>query len=218
MNVNTYMFGNFGRGYEQYPQDQTRDVMVTFSNMLKKDVQFFIHRKGDIMYYVILQSLPTSFFKRRSQRRYFGLGIIANGVAISNLPQLITAMKNAQENAPISGKLLTYDAKGKTIPASNYIYDEEEEILHILNELKRQVAVLEDSIIPLPKQSFATSVESTVHCTDEDDMKYILKQSMSNGYTIVDLLAAEHENERLEKVFQSLLNYKDSETTDTKEK
>ena len=76
MNHSVYIFGDFGSGYSQYPDDFAKSILSKDVDDIKANSQIALHREGNLIYY----SYYRKFLGGVSPRGFIGFSICFNGV------------------------------------------------------------------------------------------------------------------------------------------
>ena len=150
MNVEVYLFGDFGGGYTQYIEDDSRTLFRSIVNRAKANSQLVIHRDDTLMYYVYVRRLDNS---ESSNKRYLGICYALNNRFIRNVEGLFSIFEGAITTIASRGHLLEYTNKGNIVASIGKLYNAKSEFAHISaylkNELDSFLARNNDSLPPL---------------------------------------------------------------------
>lgn len=177
MNISVYLFGNFGNGFTQYPNDYSKTIFETFRHNAQATTQIAIRRDEDLMYYGYLRVLEDD--------KYVGLCTVVNGKLITDIDNLFTVYERVIEAMVRNGYLIHFNDKGEITAKIDKLYENKEEIDLITSILQESFNRLESSSRPLPAVTYSISSDSVASFSMQDDGDEIIKSSHSNGYTMV---------------------------------
>ena len=179
MNCTVYLFGEFGLGYTQYPQDGAEDIFRHIASRAEAQTQIAIHRDGNLMYYVYLRRLDEG------EGHYIGYGFRVEGLLFRDLSPLFDLFGSTFENIVIADRLLTLNMRGHVVANVGLLIEKRQEVERLINQLCNSVLALSSQFIPLPKTIF-DHLSTQVWVFGEDaDPNDIRKASQMSGYTIV---------------------------------
>ncbi len=107
MNTTTYIFGNLGTGYAQYPQDYTQNIFKNVNKKQSSPAQLVIHRSNNLMYYTYTRHLERN--------EYIGFCFLLNSVMISDLNGLFELFENTITHLSVSGEILKINNLGEIV-------------------------------------------------------------------------------------------------------
>lgn len=179
MNCTVYLFGEFGLGYTQYPQDGAEDIFRHIASHAEAQTQIAIHRDGNLMYYVYLRRLDEG------EGHFIGYGFRVEGLLFRDLSPLFDLYGSTFENIVIADRLLTLNSRGHVVANVGLLIEKRPEVERLINQLCTAVQSLSTQFIPLPKAIF-DHLSTQVWVFGEDaDPNDIRKASQMSGYTIV---------------------------------
>ena len=178
MNISTYVFGELGNGFIQYPDDFTYATFKHFCDNCKARTQLAIHRNDTLMYYAYLRQLDKG--------KTLGLCCVINGSYICDLTKLFTACERVVENMAREGCIVHYSDQGDITANVGHLYDCQEELVLVTRWLNMEFEKQDSNTRPLPPVSYSTSALSQKHFLFADDAQEITKSSYTNGFTYVD--------------------------------
>ena len=179
MNCTVYLFGEFGLGYTQYPQDGAEDIFRHIASHAEAQTQIAIHRDGNLMYYVYLRRLDEG------EGHFIGYGFRVEGLLFRDLSPLFDLFGSTFENIVIADRLLTLNSRGHVVANVGLLIEKRSEVERLINQLCNAVQALSTQFIPLPKVIF-DHLSTQVWVFGEDaDPNDIRKASQMSGYTIV---------------------------------
>ena len=148
MNCTVYLFGEFGLGYTQYPQDGAEDIFRHIASRAEAQTQIAIHRDGNLMYYVYLRRLDEG------EGHYIGYGFRVEGLLFRDLSPLFDLFGSTFENIVIADRLLTLNSRGHVVANVGLLIEKRQEVERLINQLCNSVQALSSQFIPLPKAIF----------------------------------------------------------------
>lgn len=201
MNVDLYLFGDFGNGYTQYIDDNTRIKFKFFVEKAKANSQMIIHRDETLMYYTYIRRLHSE----SSSVRYIGISYVLSGNSIRDVEGLFSLFEGAITTIASRGVILKYTQQGHITTNVEKIYQVKSEFAHISAYLKSELdTFLLDKKFALPTLDFSinTSEIKTFKFTDSHDE--IIK-SLATIPTIYIFKDKNYENEE-SKSFSNILS------------
>lgn len=178
MNISTYVFGELGNGFIQYPDDFTYTTFKQFCDNCKARTQLAIHRNDTLMYYAYLRQLDKG--------KTLGLCCVINGSYICDVAKLFAACERVVENMSREGCIVHYNDQGDITAYVSHLYDCQEELVLVTRWLNKEFEKLDSNTKPLPPVSYSTSALSQKHFLLADDAQEIAESSYTNGFTYVD--------------------------------
>jgi len=179
VNCTVYLFGEFGLGYTQYPQDGAEDIFRHMSSRAEAQTQIAIHRDGNLMYYAYIRRLDEG------EGHYIGYGLMVDGLMFRDLSPLFDLFGSTFENMVIADRLLTLNDRGHIVANVGLLIEKRPEVERVINNLCTSILELSTQFIPLQKAIF-DHLSTQVWTFGEDaDPVDIRKASQMSGYTIV---------------------------------
>lgn len=163
MNCNIYFFIGTQKGYSQYPENYSKDII---SNILaktdrKKNLsQFAISMNGKLAY--------MTYQYRYSDSKYFGICCEYNNVVPTNFEYLFEFFDNIVQDILAKGEIIHYDSTGIISPSIDYISDKIELVSYYSNLISNNLNDRLAKYINLPSQNY-TSEKKKVAVLAYDD-------------------------------------------------
>lgn len=163
MNCNIYFFIGTQKGYSQYPENYSKDII---SNILaktdrKKNLsQFAISMNGKLAY--------MTYQYRYSDSKYFGICCEYNNVVPTNFEYLFEFFDNIVQDILAKGEIIHYDSAGIISPSIDYISDKIELVSYYSNLISNNLNDRLAKYINLPSQNY-TSEKKKVAILAYDD-------------------------------------------------
>lgn len=163
MNCNIYFFIGTQKGYSQYPENYSKDII---SNILaktdrKKNLsQFAISMNGKLAY--------MTYQYRYSGSKYFGICCEYNNVVPTNFEYLFEFFDNIVQDILAKGEIIHYDSAGIISPSIDYISDKIELVSYYSNLISNNLNDRLAKYINLPSQNY-TSEKKKVAVLAYDD-------------------------------------------------
>ena len=164
MNCNIYFFIGTQKGYSQYPDNYSKDII---SNILaktdrKKNLsQFAISMKGKLAY--------MTYQYRYSDSKYFGICCEYNNIVPTNFEYLFEFFDKIVQDILTKGEIIHYDSTGIMSPSVDYISDKIELVnyysSYIINHLNDRLA----KYINLPSQNYTSGKKEVVVLAYDDN-------------------------------------------------
>lgn len=163
MNCNIYFFIGTQKGYSQYPENYSKDII---SNILaktdrKKNLsQFAVSMNGKLAY--------MTYQYRYSDSKYFGICCEYNNVVPTNFEYLFEFFDNIVQDILAKGEIIHYDSAGIISPSIDYISDKIELVSYYSNLISNNLNDRLAKYINLPSQNY-TSEKKKVAVLAYDD-------------------------------------------------
>ena len=174
MNTTTYIFGNLGTGYAQYPQDYTQNIFKNVNKKQSSPAQLVIHRSNNLMYYTYTRHLERN--------EYIGFCFLLNSVMISDLNGLFELFENTITHLSVSGEILKINNLGEIVAHAASLVSHKRILLQIISSLENDLNKLEPSLQKLPTQSYSISKEEEKRFAISSDTQ---EDILSAYYTFV---------------------------------
>lgn len=157
MNCNIYFFIRTQKGYSQYPDNYSKDII---SNILsrtdrKKNLsQFAISMNGKLAY--------MTYQYRYSDSKYFGICCEYNNVVPTNFEYLFEFFDNIVQDILTKGEILHYDSAGSIYPSIDYISDKIELVNYYSSYISSHFNDRLAKYINLPSQNYTSEKEKVM--------------------------------------------------------
>lgn len=175
MNCNIYFFIGTQKGYSQYPDNYSKDII---SNILaktdrKKNLsQFAISMNGKLAY--------MTYQYRYSDSKYFGICCEYNNVVPTNFEYLFEFFDNIVQDVLTKGEIIHYDSAGIISPSIDYISDKIELVNYYSNLISNNLNDRLAQFINLPSQNYTSEKKKVVVLAYDD--KYTQLIDLLNTY------------------------------------
>ena len=124
MNSTIYIFGDFGNGYAQYPNDYTTEIFTQFQKHTQTTSQLTIHREENLMYYGYVRRL-------HKKGQYIGMCIVLNGSMFRGIKTLFNRFENYITDMVVRGQIIEFSDCGDLISTVTNLYERQREIEQI---------------------------------------------------------------------------------------
>lgn len=209
MNVDLYLFGDFGNGYTQYIDDNTRVKFKSFVEKAKAKSQLIIHRDDALIYYTYIRRLHS---EGSSNVKYIGISYVLNTHFIKDIDGLFEILEGAVTTIASRGVILKYLPSGQITTNVEKIYQAKAEFAHISAYLKSELdAFMVDKKCKLPTLDFSINTSELKTFKFTDPREDIIK-SISTFPTVYIYKDKNYENEE-SKSFSSTLSKLNNEKT-----
>ena len=201
MNVDLYLFGDFGSGYTQYIDDNTRIKFKSFIEKAKANSQLIIHRDETLMYYTYIRRLHGE----SSNLRYIGISYVLSGHSIRDIEGLFSLFEGAITTIASRGIVLKYTPDGHIVTNVEKIYQVKSEFAHISAYLKSELdAFMLDRKFELPTLDYSINTSEVRTFKFSDSHEEIIK-SLATIPTVYVFKDKNYENEE-SKSFSNILS------------
>lgn len=182
MNNTIYIFGNFGSGSVQYPEDYTKEFLSKLSVPNNSKSQLVIHRSDDLMYYSYIRRLadPTQFI---------GICVEVNGIYIKDIRKLFAFFETACPDLMASkSKIVGYDRDSNLVPlvkdfTNVSLVKEVSDVIQKEMDQRLSQGTLSNAMLPPINNAFSNSTRNTFDKNNSDDE--IAQASVNYAYTYV---------------------------------
>lgn len=203
MNVDLYLFGDFGSGYTQYIDDNTRIKFKSFIEKAKANSQLIIHRDETLMYYTYIRRLHGE----SSNLRYIGISYVLSGYSIRDIEGLFSLFEGAITTIASRGIVLKYTPAGHIVTNVEKIYQVKSEFVHISAYLKSELdAFMLDRKFELPTLDYSinTSEVKTFKFSDSHEEIIGSLATIPTVYVFKDKNYENEESKRFSNILSSL--------------
>lgn len=178
MNSSAYIFGSFGNGYTQYPDDYSQTIFQKFNeHSSSAQTQIAIHRDNNLMYFGYLRKLQGE--------QYIGFCILLNDVMISDLKGMFFLFENTIMSLVINGEILQFSDKGEIISKVDRFYRKQEFVEQAVECLKVGFDKLEGNQCKLPTLNYGISKDEVKYFDVAESEEEIFKAAYTYGYTYI---------------------------------
>lgn len=175
MNVSTYVFGCFYKGYTQYPNDCTSQIFKTFGSPVDDSTLMAIHRSGNLMYYAYMRKLDKA-------GQYIGLCAVMNGLMIVKIDELFAMFEIVVANMIRRGSFIQFDTQGNIVANVGQL-----RLVNSVKLLAKQLQAQFDKLpnAALPPENFGIANNTEKRFTFGDNESEIIKAAHSFAYTYI---------------------------------
>ena len=169
MNCNIYFFIGTQKGYSQYPDNYTKDIIANILAKTDRKInnsQFAISMNGKLAY--------LTYQYRYSDSKYFGVCCEYNGVVPSNFEYLFEFYDNLMQDILKRGEIIHYDSSGTMCPSIDYISDKVELINYYCNFISHNFDDELAKYIALPSQIYTSEKKKVATIAYGDAQEQLL--------------------------------------------
>lgn len=175
MNSSTYIFGNLGYGYDQYPNDYANVLFQKFYENATANTQVAVHRNGDLMYYAYIRKLQN--------KEYIGLCIVLNGIMFRGIKVLFEQFENYITDIVVRGNIIEFTEDGNIVSKKIPLYEKQTEIDLIIKTIQTSIESLQTQ--KLPSVNLSISKDDFQSFSIDDDARNILDSISNYSYTYI---------------------------------
>lgn len=176
MNSTIYIFGDFGNGCNQYPNDYTTEIFSQFHKRSQANTQLTIHRDDNMMYYGYVRKLHNC-------EQYIGICIVLNGSMFRGVKTLFNRFENYITDIVVRGQIIEFSNDGNLISKVTKLYECQNEIERITKFIQNDIETLTTQKLPPTNLSIGKN-ESKSFVID-DKAESILEATYNYGYTYI---------------------------------
>ena len=169
MNYNIYFFIGTQKGYSQYPDNYSKDII---SNILAKT-----DRKKNISQFAISMSGKLAYMTyqyRYSDSKYFGICCEYNNVVPTNFEYLFEFFDNIVQDILTKGEIIHYDSAGSICPSIDYISDKIELINYYGSYISHHLNDKSAKYINLPSLNYISGKKKVMVLAYDDTHTQII--------------------------------------------
>ena len=153
MNSSIYLFGNFGNGYTQYPNDYTQAIFNEFMERANGVAQIIVSRRSELIYYGYVRKLHV-------ENMYVGFCVLLNNVMFAHPQNLFSVFENAFGELCKGERILCIDVNGDALSClAGELSDEQRETERISTVIRSGVSALESDLQKLPAIDYSISID-----------------------------------------------------------
>lgn len=180
MNSTAYIFGNFGIGYTQYPDDSQSSVLMTAS--AEGDSCISIRREGSMSWCIYRRNL--------SDGKFIGLAVGFNGVCCTSIKDMFSIFETVVTGLALEGRMIGFAENGTLIPLVSRLSLSRSDVERIAGSLCSSFGSLKSTAFcQLPPVNYGTGSKEKASLTAESvpgDVRSALEKVSS-----VDILRGE---------------------------
>ncbi len=178
MNLSTYTFGQFDKGYTQYPLDCNSELLQHCVKLSKQDRQLIIFRKERLMFYTFVMFLSSK------HNSYIGICLSFNDLMVTHFDDFYQMFMESIESLAIEGEILTYDADCITYKCSA-LENKTTEIMGLekyINAKMEQITLSPKSLLPI---QYGLANDSVKYCPLNIGAETICNFASRYAFTVV---------------------------------
>ena len=149
MNHSTYIFGELGSGYTQYPNDSTKQLLSLGVNK-NAQTSITLCRAEKLMYCIYVRQL-------QNPDSYLGIAVCFNGVYTPNINTLFSCFEECYSSIILSGDILEFNENGDVVNKNIRLYDCKEALDKITRHLDVLISESSLTFVELPPVNYAIS-------------------------------------------------------------
>lgn len=178
MNADVQFFGQFKRGFTQFPEGEQKSIVYKKCiDLAKCNTQLVVHREGSLMYY--------SYVRGLSKKQYIGIGLVLNGSMLLDVKSLIQFFEETIGYMADRGMLINIAEDGEINPNSDSLNLSQSEIEEVVSYLRSLLVVEEPNMSTLPPVDFSIQKNCVKEFLVEDSNDLIVSFSHKVDYVVV---------------------------------
>lgn len=177
MNCTTYIFGNFGYKFTQYPYDSTNDIFAKCYSLARHSQQMFVLRRDRQMFYVFIKSLD-------SLKEYIGIGVVFSDIMLTSFDNVYKMFEDAVRILAVEGEILDYNGEA-IVSKTNTLENKSVEIRNLNKFVSSRLSSFSSIFKKLPPIKFSIAIDSYKECSLTDNVEKILSYTQSYGITVI---------------------------------
>ena len=152
MNYSIYIFGNFGTGYTQYPDDFAKTSFIRGHNEANANSKIAIHREGNLVYYSYYRKLLG---EDSQPDAFLGFSVCLNGVYFLDIEQMFSFFEQSVTELAVSGEIVEFSNNGDISACTRALHLKRNEIETVKSSLRSRIDSLPNSAFsPLPPYNY----------------------------------------------------------------
>ncbi|MBR5563402.1 MAG: hypothetical protein IKW11_04160 [Bacteroidales bacterium] len=149
MNHSTYIFGELGSGYTQYPDDSTKQLLSLGVNK-NAQTSITLCRADSLIYYVYVRNL-------KGIDKYLGLAVAFNSLYTPSIKALFSCFEECVSNIILSGDILEFNEEGDVVNKNTRLHNQKEAIDKIVRHIDLLIADSKLTFEALPPLNYSIS-------------------------------------------------------------
>lgn len=159
MNHSAYLFGKFGFGYTQYPDDYAKDILKSIVTSNEVKTQIAIRRDGNLVYYIYVRRL----YSKSDLNEYIGVAVSFNDLYCNDIKQMFSIFEGAIAELVVVGKILEFTDTGDVTAKATKLHQEHTEIDRIMQHISLSIdKISSSSFRKLPPLNYAAGADEFV--------------------------------------------------------
>lgn len=186
MNCNIYVYGDFEKGYTQYPDNYTQAIIKGVISKVKNQgkCQVAICRNGDLTYLI--------YNYKYTNNKCFGFCLEFNKVCPHNINYIFNFFDSLIADILNKGTLLHYTTSGTILSGSSYLYEQSAIVDYYSNFIHLHLDDKQAQFRKLPPINRSVDYDRTVMAHIQDENCSV--ESALNGYNTIIVLKDAEDN------------------------
>lgn len=176
MNSTIYIFGNFGHGNTQYPNDYTAEIFSQFQKRSQSNTQLTIHRNENLMYYGYVRKL-------HNREQCIGICVVLNSSMFRGVKTLFNRFENYITDMVVRGQIIEFSDNGDLVSKIANLYEFQNEIERITKFIQNDIETL--ALQKLPPSNLSIGKNESKTFVIDDKAESILEATYNYGYTYI---------------------------------
>lgn len=194
MNLSTYIFGRFDKGYTQYPLDCNDQLFQQCVKLSKEDQQLIVFRRGKLMFCTFVMYLNDK------HTTYVGISLSFSEMMISRYEDFYRLFRESIESLAIEGEILTYN-EDAIVPNCSSFEGKTPEIRQLEKYINTKMEQILLSPQALPPVQYGVSNTSVKYCPLKVGSESICDFASRYAYTVIsDTINEQEEISDIEKI------------------
>ena len=181
MNCSVYLFGDFGKGYTQYPDDYAQSIFQNFYAKATAGSQVTIHRNRNLMYYGYVRKLEGE----KADKQYIGFCVLLNGVMLTKISDLFSLFENTIANLVVNGDILEFNDQGDIVSKIDKLYEKQQEVDRATEMIRNGILKFESDCKQLPPVNYGIANNEAKSFSVDDDNTSIVDATCTYSYTYI---------------------------------
>ncbi len=159
MNHSTYIFGEFGSGYTQYPDDYAKDIFKSVATCNEVKTQIAIRRYDNLVYYIYVRRL----YSKSVPNKYIGVAVSFNDLYCNDIKQMFSIFEGTMAELVVVGKILEFTDAGDVTVKAIKLHQERTEVDRIMQHISLSIDKISGySFRKLPPLNYAAGADKFV--------------------------------------------------------
>lgn len=145
LNYSTYLFGDFGGNYFQYPCDYMHAQLQRISSRFDSESQIVVYREHSLMCYAyMLRTEP------RISRSFVGICLVVNGLVTYKLSSMFRMFEASLKSIVLDNRILTVDEEGKICYKTTDVVSLQVEYSRVVEYVREMLSEGERFFVDIP--------------------------------------------------------------------
>lgn len=176
MNVDVYIFGEFSKGYSQYPNNNVAEaILKNCISHSKSASQMVVHRENNLLYY--------SYVRQLHDHRTLGFCLVTNNSIFADVRLLFSFFEESIDYLANNGSIICFNSDADITTKVNYL--DPEQVGDALSYIKGRISDLETGMVQMPPLDYSIVRGKLREFIFEDDNSAMTSAANTVDYVVI---------------------------------